>query len=310
VPAFIRAIELGGGDPITYGLLGFAYSSLEKDLNAETAYRMAIVLDPETMDWKMGLARSLFKQQRYADAAALCGQLIVANPDRADLWLLQANAYIGLNLPMKAAENYELVDRLGASTVESLYMLGDIYVNNEMFDLAVDTYIRAMDKAPSGDAKRVIRAAKVMVAHGAFKETRRLIEHIQKVHGDKLDTDGRKDVLKLRARIAVADASGEEEEVQVLEEIVKLDPLDGEALILLGQYYRRSDDPEKAVFYYERAASIDKHEAEAKLRHAQLLVSKGKYAEALPLLRRAQALKHRENVQKYLEQVERIAKTR
>ncbi len=68
-------------------------------------------------------------------------------------------------------------------------------------------------------------------------------------------------------------------------------------------------DLEKAIFYYERAASIEKYEADAKLRHAQVLVNQSKYAEALPLLRRAQLLEPRENIQEFLEQVERIAKT-
>ncbi len=78
----------------------------------------------------------------------------------------------------------------------------------------------------------------------------------------------------------------------------------------MGQHSNRQGDAEKAIFYYERAQSIEKFEADAKVRHAQLLVGKGKYDEALPLLRRAQTIKPRDDVQKYLEQVERIAKAR
>jgi tetratricopeptide (TPR) repeat protein len=310
LPALTRVIELGGGDGLTYGLLGFAYSSTDDNLPAESAYRKAILLDPITLDWKMGLARSLFKQQRYADAAALCGHLIADHPDRADLWLLQANAFIGLGQPLKAAENYELVDRLGGSTADSLNMLGDIYVNEGVFDLAVNAYVRAMEKAPAAPPVRAIRAAKVLTARGALQETRQLIEAIEKGHGPRLAADDRKDLLKLRARLAVAEGSGAAEEVRVLQEIVALDPTDGEALILLGQHSLRAGDPQKAVFYYERAASLEKYEADAKVRHAQLLVGQGKYAEALPLLRSAQALKFRQNVQEYLEQVERVAKGR
>jgi tetratricopeptide (TPR) repeat protein len=271
---------------------------------------MAILLDPETQDWKLGLARSLFRQARYSDAVAFCGRLIAERPNDTTLWLLQANAYIGLEKPLKAAENYEFVNRLGEATSDSLTMLGDIYVNEKMFGLAVDTYIRGMEKASKGDAERFVRAAKVMVANGAVDETVRLIKHIEQVHGEHLAVDDRKDLLKLRARLAVARESGDDEEVRVLKEIVELDPLDGEALILLGQHYGRATDTERAAFYYERAASIEKFEAEAKLRHAQLLVKQQKYTEALPLLRRAQLLNPRENVQKYLEQVERVAKTR
>ena len=72
----------------------------------------------------------------------------------------------------------------------------------------------------------------------------------------------------------------------------------------------RAGDLEKAVFYFERAASVEAFEADARVRHAQLLVGQGKYAEALPLLRRAQELKPREHVQQFLEQVERRTRNR
>ncbi len=96
----------------------------------------------------------------------------------------------------------------------------------------------------------------------------------------------------------------------MLEEIVALDPLDGEALILLGQHSGRAGDVEQAIFYYERAESLEEFEADAKVRHAQLLVGQGRYDEALPLLRSAQQIRFRETVQEYLEQVERVAKSR
>lgn len=326
LPALTRVVELGGGDGITYGLLGFAYSNVDNNLAAESAFRMAVLLDPNTMDWTMGLVRSFFKQQRFADAASLCGQLISASPDRADLWLLQANAYIGLNQPRRAAENYEIVARMGKATPDSMNMLGDIYINEDLYDLAVKCYIDAMvnaeaagseERAPGVEPEaktgvkldRPLRAAKVLAARGANAETLTLIEHIESHQRDQLTENDRKDLLKLRARIAMAEQSGEEE-ARVLEEIVALDPLDGEALILLGQHSTRAGDIEKAVFYYERAAALEKFEADAKVRHAQLLVRNGRYDEALPLLRRAQQVRPRDNVQQYLEQVERVAKSR
>jgi len=309
VPAMTRVIELGGNDAITFGLLGFAYSNLDKNIPAESAYRMANLLDPATMDWKMGLARSFFKQQRYADAAALTGELIDEQPNRADLWLLQANAYIGMDQPMKAAQNYEMVDQMSESTVDSLNMLGDIYINEELFDLAVYTYIRALEMDETVRLDRALRAAKVLAARGAYDETQRLAQAIESMHGDRLNDTERKDLLKLRARLAVAEGASEEE-ARVLRKIVELDPLDGEALILLGQHASRQGDNEQAIFYYERAANIEAFEADAKVRHAQLLVKLGKYDEAIPLLRSAQQVKPRENVQQYLEQVERIARNR
>lgn len=309
IPALTHAVQLGDTDALTYGLLGFAYSSTENNLSAETSYRMAILLDPATLDWKMGLARSLFKQEKYADAVTLCDRLIADQPERADLWLLQANAYIGLKQPLKAAENYEFVDQLGKSTVDSMNMLGDIYVNEELYDMAVQAYSHAMEKSTQNNTQRAIRAAKVLATRGAIEQTHALVEKIEKLYEGKLEPEEQKEILKLHARLAVAEGAGEEE-ARVLEEIINIDPMDGEALILLGQYNNRMGNVEKAIFYFERAESIEKYEAEAKVRHAQLLVGKGKYDDALPLLRRAQAIKPRDDIQKYLDQVEQIAKIR
>lgn len=303
-----KVIELGGGDSMMFGLLGYCYSSQDNHMSAESAFRMANMLDPKTLDWRMGMARCFFKQKRFADAAALCGTLMEEYPQRTDLWLLQANAYIGLDQPMRAAENYEIADRLGASTAESLNMLGDIYINAELYEAAVSAYLRALDKkAPTA---RAMRAARIMTSKGALSETRQLLSRLQLLAQPDQSAQEKKELLKLRARLAMADGSGKGEEVSILKEIVELDPLDGEALILLGQYSQRSNDSDRAIFYFEQAASIESHEADAKVRHAQLLVGQGRYTEALPLLRRAQQVKPRENIQQYLEQIERVAAAR
>jgi len=306
LPALTRVVEQGGADGVTYGLLGFAYANAEDPIAAESAYRMAILLDPSTMDWKLGLVRSFFKQGRFAEAAALCDNLIAKHPEETDLWLLQANAYVGLEKPLAAAENFELVDRLGKATPESLNLLGDIYVNEGLFPQSVASYRRALELDPQADLDRLVRAARVLTSRAAYSEARELVDAIEVARGDGLAPQERKELLKLRARMAVASGAGEEE-ARVLEEIVSLDPLDGEALILLAQYNGRAGDTERAVLLYERAAGLEAYEADAKVGHAQLLVRNGSYAQALPLLRRAQELDPRDNVQRFLEQIESLA---
>lgn len=314
IPVLTKVLELGGSDVLTYAQLGYAYLSAENNLCAESAYRMAVLLDPDTLDWKIGLATSILKQQRYAEAASLFDNLIASEPNKTDLWLYQANAYIGMNQPLKAAVNFELIDQMGQSTVNTLTKLGDIYINQELFDTAVDSYIRALKKEPKDSTEQtnriahIIQVSKVLVANGAFEQTKKLIDNIENLEGTNLSNTDRNDLLKLRAQIAMSQGANEEQ-AKILEEIVTLDPLDGQALILLGQYYARSGENEKAISYYERAESIEKFEADAKVRHAQLLVKQEKYNEALPLLRRAQQIKDRDDVQKYLEQVERFAKS-
>ena len=310
IPAFIKVIELGGHSSYNYGMLGYSYGRVENYLCAETAYRTAIMLDSKQIDWKAGLAQSLYMQQRYSEVASYCDTLIQTYPNNHKFWLLQANAYLGLKELDKAAVNFEMVDHLGQSTDKLLYTLGDIYINQELYDTGVSAYVRAIEKNPHHNPEsRVLSAAKILTARGALAETKALINSIETLQGSYIGTQDKKELLRLKARIAVAEGAGDDE-IAILEEIITLDPLDGDALILSGQYYQRKEQPEKAIFYYERAAGIEGFEAEAKLRHGQLLVSQGKYTEALNFLRRAYEMEPREQLQKYVEQVERVAKAR
>src|SRR3990172_6351698 len=145
ISAFTRMIELGGGDAYSYGLLGFAYAAKLEFRAAEAAYRNALLLQPENTEWRLGVTRCVFKQQRFEDAVTLLETLIGRYPDKADFWLLQAQAYLGLKQPLKAAENLEAVDRLGKATVDSLHTLGNIYVSENLMDLAARAYRRAID---------------------------------------------------------------------------------------------------------------------------------------------------------------------
>jgi tetratricopeptide (TPR) repeat protein len=267
-----------------------------------------MLLEPKVLDWKLGLTHSVLRQRKYAEAITLCEELLALYPDRADFWTLQANAYIGLEQPLKAAENFEIIRRMGKATVQSLNTLGDIYINESLWDLAVIAYSDSLALDPDQKSDRPLRNVEVLAQRSALAQAKVLLDKVKKTYEGWLDVEERKRMLKLEARITVAEGSGEGS-AGVLEEIVALDPLDGEALILLGQHYARIEQPEQAIFYYERAESLEEYEADAKIRHAQLLVEQSRFREAVPLLKRALELQPRDDVVRYLEQVERIART-
>jgi len=310
ISSFTKMIELGGGDAYSYGLLGFAYSSKQDYQAAEAAYRNALLLQPENTEWRLGVTRCVFKQQKFEDAATLLEVLITRYPEKSDFWLLQAQAFLGMKQPLKAAQDLEALDRLGKSTADSLHTLGDIYLNENLVDLAGRAYVRAYDTDSKQSLARVLRSAEMLAGRGAIAQAKMIASHIQESSKTQIEEGDRRKLLKLEARLAMAEGESTSKAAEVLEEIVKLDPLDGEALMLLGQHYSRQNEPDRAVFYYERAESIESFEANAKVRHAQVLVGMARYGEAVPLLRRAQEIKPRDDVAQYLSQVERIAKTR
>jgi tetratricopeptide (TPR) repeat protein len=310
IRAFTRMIELGGADAYSYGLLGVAYSAKEDYQPAEASFRNALLLQPENTEWRLGLTRCVFKQEKFEDAASLLDVLIERYPDKAEFWLLQARAFLALAQPLRAAQNLEAVERLGTAKAEDLHMLGDIYVREQLLDLGTSAYARAIDLDPEQPVERPLRAAEVLSTLGGNAQARMLLDHIERAWGARLAESERHRLLKLEARLSMAEGSGSAETASVLEEIVQLDPLDGDALLLLGHYYARQGEPDRAILYYERAASIEAFEVTAKVYHAQVLVGQGRYADALPLLRRAQEIKPREDIARYLEQVERNARAR
>jgi len=309
IRSLTRSIELGGGDGNTFGLLGTAYVSKENFVSAEGAFRNALLLQPTTPEWKLGLARCIFRQNKYAEAVSLMNDLIERQPDKPEFWLLLASAHLGLKEPIAAATCYEMIERLGKSTPDTLTSLADIYLQESNFPLAVETYLRALDLKPGQKIDRPLRAAEVLNGKGAPAEAGILLEKLKTYAGNNIDADKKKKMLKLEAKIASAQGKSAES-AAVLEQILKEDPLDGDALLLLGQHYAKSNQPEKAIFLFERAEGMEQFEADAKVRHAQVLVTAGKYDEAVPLLKRAQEIKARDSIARYLEQIERLLKTR
>jgi tetratricopeptide (TPR) repeat protein len=309
IKSLTRSIELGGGDGNTFGLLGTAYVSKENFVAAEGAFRNALLLQPATPEWKLGLARCIFRQNKYAEAVSLMNDLIERQPDKPEFWLLLASAHLGLKEPVAAATCYEMIDRLGKSTPDTLTSLADIYLQESNYPLAVETYVRGLDLKPGQKIDRTLRAAEVLNARGAPAEAGILLEKLKAYTGGNLEPDKKKKMLKLEAKIASAQGKSAES-AAVLEQILKDDPLDGDALLLLGQHYAKSNQPEKAIFLFERAEGMEPFEADARVRHAQVLVTSGKYEEAVPLLKRAQEIKARDSIARYLEQIERLLKTR
>jgi len=306
---FTEAIRLGAVDGTTYGLLGLAYVSSQNFVAAEECFRNAIVLNPEVKDWEMGLIQAMYSQEKYTEVISTMNRMIKLNPQDDKLWMLQANAYLGRKEPLAAASNFEIVDQMGKLPVASLNTLADIYVNEGLLAVAAEVYLRAFEKDEAGSVAGPLRAAEILLAKEGFDAARKLLEKVRKARSGEMDRADEIKVLKVEAKIGMAEGS-EETAAEVLKTVVEKDPLDGESLILLGQFHQRKGELEKAANLFETAIGIKAFEMDASVRLAQLKVGQGKYEEAIPLLKRAQAIQPRDSVGRFLEDLERFMKTR
>jgi tetratricopeptide (TPR) repeat protein len=300
------ALEKGVVDGRAYGLLGYGYLTQELYYPAEAAYRQAILIQPEVEDWKIGLARCLLQTEQYTDVIALFDTLLKKAPNNADYWLLQSNAYLGNNNPLAAAQNLEIVWRMGKAKLETLTLLGDIYMNHELPDLALNAYLAASYKATKGDFKAILRAASLLNRSGNNEQASIMTARIRDNFSQQINDDQELELLTLEAKIARAsgdDASA----IATLNEIVKRDSLNGEALIELGKYYAETGDMARAVTRFQEAEKIEAFERAALIAHAQALVREGDYAKAVPMLRRALQIESEPHIQEYARRVERAA---
>ena len=301
-----RTIELGGGDGKVFGLLGFTSLSLGRNVSAEAAYRQALVFEPENLDFKLGLVKSSIGTGNYDYALAMLDELLKQYPERDSLWTLQANLFIQKEQPAKAAISLEMLRRLGKATSPSLNLLGDLYMAQESRDFALGAYLEAMDKDNGQIPAKALRPAQILVSRGAFDEARQLFAKMRAASTPLTGADELK-LLKLESKVAMSTGAGDKA-IESLEQIIQKDPLDAEALMLAGDFYAKNNQKEKAEFRYQTAAGISGYEAEAFVKHAQLLVQSQKYPQAAELLKKAQKVKPRDNVQRYLEKVEQLAR--
>ncbi|MEQ1752049.1 MAG: tetratricopeptide repeat protein [Prosthecobacter sp.] len=183
-----RAIGLGAQDGPSYGLYGFALLSLDRAASAESAYRMALMFQPDVLDWKLGLVRCVLKQQKAAEAASLCEEIIRDNPDRTEFMSLQSEAYLAMKDNLKAAENLEILARSGVAKPDELQRLGDIYLVSKDPALALSAYKRAI-AAGGFDAAKVISQAENLSMQGALVEASSLIQQAREAGADKLSKE-------------------------------------------------------------------------------------------------------------------------
>ncbi|MDJ0787652.1 MAG: tetratricopeptide repeat protein [Myxococcota bacterium] len=307
LPHLTRAVELGERDGRNYGLLGYCYASIENQLAAEEAYRNAILQEPNSMDWQLGLARALLATEQYREAVALFDSLIARDPDDANLWLLQANAYLGREQPDRAIANLEAVRLMGGAKPSALVLLGDIYMNEGIPELAKSAYLDVIEKDEKAtEFKTAVRAADLLVRTQSWSDAKDVLNVISRQYPE-LSSEDEIRVLTLRA--AVAKGQGKAgEAAKLYETIVSRDGTQGKALLALADHHRAAGDDERALLMLERAGRLEDFEHSALLKQAQIRVTQRKYPEAAQLLRSALEIKNEPRVARFLARVEEVTR--
>lgn len=196
---------------------------------------------------------------------------------------------------------------LGKADASTLKLLGDIYMNEGMPELARSAYLEVIEKDAEGTGfDTAYRAAELLVRTRAYADARAILDSVDARYGKTLTVDQELEVLTLRAKLARAEGK-DEEAVKLLASIVERDGTRGDALLELADHYSERGDAARAFMLIERAQNVDASEYDALVKHAQLRVVSKEYAKAAELLRQALQIRSEPRIERYLARVEQAA---
>jgi tetratricopeptide (TPR) repeat protein len=325
---FIKAVELGDRDAVTFGLLGAIFMEEGLLISAESALRNSLMINPGVLEFKQILGNVLLQQERYAEAKEIFAELLLRRPNEVNFWMAQANCYIAMEEIEAAARNLEIVRFMGRANTASLMLLGDVYMNKDMIDEATEAYIEAIDKDSAGDnLLGFIRAAETLNNFAAYPQGMKVIQAIEAAYSGRLTDEQEIDLLSLQSEINISLGKGVEAAAN-LEALLSKDPFNARALLSLARYYsdlepdenlppeiRERDlrrNQQQAIIFYERAQYLDDEMAQVRayIGEAQLRVQRDELDLAADLLAEAQTIRYQENVQAYLEQIRAALRSR
>ncbi len=290
MPHLNKVLELGRGDGLTYGFLGYCYVEQEKYSSSMTAYGNARLIEPDKTNWKIGFAQAALQARKFQDAIVAFEELIREKPDDSTYLMLQTNAYLSIDEDENAISNLEVLNRLGASTGMSLTLLGDLYIRQEIPSLALRSYMAALNADGRPDFARASRAVEFFAQQERWQNAGNYLNQLKSVYGNSLT--GTDEIAMLTMEAQIMQGNGEfAAAVPLLNDAVRRDPMNGKALLLLAQNHKNAGDYERAELYYDRAANIDEVAYDALTDNARMAVSFRRLERALNLLTQASNLR-------------------
>ncbi|MEM9158447.1 MAG: tetratricopeptide repeat protein [Verrucomicrobiota bacterium] len=301
-PFLTKTVALGLNTDTVYGLLGLAYLNTQRYDSAIDAYRTALILNPSSADWKRGKLSALIAAGESSAAQRLLNELLVEQPANADFWKFRANTLLAQQDTERAAASLSIATLLGSTDFSVQSLLGDLYMNEGLPSLALESYQQALG---TGDATadRALRMLKILTDQAKYAEADVLVKDVESALALAETDPSRIELLNFKAKIALG-LNDQESAAAILEDIVKVDPLNGRALILLGEYYWKKEDLENALIQFERAEKVDDFSIEAMLNSARVYVQMRNYPKAAELLRQVQVIDPKPYIASYLTQVE------
>jgi tetratricopeptide (TPR) repeat protein len=301
IPCFSKAVVLGDRDSTTFGLLGYCLQKQGDLVSAEMAYMQALSGDPSNVDWKEGLLAICIEGKQLTRAESLVKNLIKAQPTDTRYWLTYANILLSEGRKVEATVLLETAAGTGVANVEELSLLGDLYGEQKMVPEAAEIYRRVLASSPEMGKREILHYAEVLISGGRLDDAERVLGTMKPEDASR----GGVELLRTRADLLAAEKKWPEER-RVLDQLLTIAPLDGQALVSLGRAYAAEDDVARATLAFEGAYRIQSSAYVASLELANIEVKNRHYAKCVEYLQKALSIEKSDAVEDYLTRIKTL----
>ncbi len=304
LPVLLKAVELGANESQIHGLIGRIYAAKKLYESGLTAFRSALVFNPDNNAWRFGALQCLVGLERWAEAITLADEVIAFDRRNPSQWRNRAGILMRLERWDEAIVDFEAAHALDGSTFDSLLNLAVLYYNKGIYPSVAQTLARAVPLAQ--DSAALDRLLPRLQALASAKQSAAVMELLRAVEAQARTTQSElDDSLVQRIYVVHHLEKGEyQAALGLLAGLIEQSPADGELHLMQAQTLAALGEPGEAVLAYQIAATFDSTAYLANYEHARLELARGEIASALRLLRAAYAERPTEELRAHIREIE------
>lgn len=302
-----EAVRLGDQDGATYGQLAYGRMQKEQYASALQAFRLAQITQPESIDWKAGVAQCLQHLQRNEEALALLDEVIKARPSEVSYYLLQSSIQLSMDRADDAIANLDLVRRLGKLDAENHLLLANLHLRAGSNRLARPVMMAAVDMEKKPPVSAVLNALEFTTQTADWKLARDFSRALEKAFPEIKEAKLQQKQQRLGALIDIDSGENPARGAKVLESLIRQDPLDAPSLILLARYRVSEKRNQEAEMLLQQAGRVEGHAYTSHIELAKLYVASVRYNDAVAELDKALKIRSTGPIEAYRKAVARLA---
>ena len=298
IECLTKVISLGDRESSTYGLLGYCLERTHDPISAEIAYTQAIMTDPFDIGWKEGLMRVCMFQKQYPRAEAIARRLLKEHPAEPKYWLTYASILLYQEQRVRALVVLDEAKSLGVASQEAIETLADLYAEQKLAPESIALYQGLLAKSHNLGERRMIRLGQVLIADGKYTQAEAVLNAIQ----SSISHDTRISFYQASAELYSAQKRYPEARAQ-LTELLKLEPLNGSALMGLGKAYLAEEDTIRAAQAFEAASQSSGNVYSASIELANIELKNKQFEKSASHIEKALTIERTPVLEEYLAQL-------